>query len=255
MAIKFSWDGGHGLGTAGKRTPDDEREWTFNNIIGMAFADELSKYDGIVLKRFDDPTGKRDIPLKERTDAINAWGSNYHISFHHNANTSKWGNWTGVETFTYTNALIESRKLAMAVHPALVEGYGLKDRGIKAADLHMVRETKCPAILVEGGFMDSTIDIKALRNKAKLQNAGRLIARAVAKHLKLKLKQVPKVENKSSVVKSMVEIARDTMRKEATKEIKAAVKDGRFTSKHENVEKYSDAELQHFMLVALARRK
>lgn len=255
MGIKFSWDAGHGLGTAGKRTPDDEREWTFNNIIGMAFADELNKYDGIILKRFDDPTGNRDVPLKERTDAINAWGSNYHISFHHNANTGKWGNWTGVETFTYTNALIESRKLAMAVHPALVKGYELKDRGIKAADLHMVRETKCPAILVEGGFMDSTIDIKVLRDKAKLQNAGRLIAQAVAKHLNLKLKQVPKAETKSSVVKSMVEVARDTMRIEATKEIKAAVKDGRFTSKHENVEKYSDAELQHFMLVALARRK
>ena len=185
--IKIGYDAGHGLNTPGKRTPDGEREWTFNDKVARAFANELALYEGVASKRFDDPTGKRDVPLKERTDGANAWGADYYISFHHNANTSKWGDWTGVETYVYLgNTKTKSGDLARAIHPALVKAYGLRDRGIKEKNLHIVRETKMPAILIEGGFMDSTIDIKKLRDDKVLENAGREIARALAKFLGLK---------------------------------------------------------------------
>ena len=263
--IKLGYDCGHGLNTAGKRTPDNEREWTFNNTVAVAFADELGKYDGVSLKRFDDTTGKTDVPLQTRTLNANTWGADYFISFHHNAYQSKWGTHTGVETYVYTNPNAKSVALANAVHPALVKGYGLRDRGVKKQNLHMVRETKMPAILVEGGFMDSTIDIKVLRDKAKLQNAGRLIAQAVAKHLNLKLKPVkveaPKVDafDVAKVRKTSTETFNATdqalIKKGMIAEIKAAVKDGRFSSKHEDVEKYDVETLRNFVLVALARRK
>lgn len=185
--IKIGYDAGHALHTPGKRTPDDEREWTFNNRVAKAFANELALYEGVASKRFDDPTGKRDVPLKERTDGANNWGAHYYISFHHNANTAKWGDWTGVETFVYTgNKNTISGQLAKAIHPAVVKAYGLRDRGIKEGNLHIVRETKMPAILIEGGFMDSTIDIRKLRDDSVLENAGKLIAQALAKHLGLK---------------------------------------------------------------------
>ena len=192
--VKLAFDAGHGLYTSGKQTPDGEKEWSFNNAVLNAFANELKKYYGIEMLRVDDPTGKVDVPLKQRTDKANSWKADYYISFHHNANTSKWGTWTGVETFVYdktTNP--KSIGLANAIHPALVKGYGLRDRGIKRGNLHIVRETNCAAILVEGGFMDSTIDIKVLRDKAKLENSGRLMAQAFAKYTNLKLKEVEKV--------------------------------------------------------------
>src|SRR5690554_1670331 len=185
--IKIGYDAGHGLNTPGKRTLDGEREWTFNDKVARAFANELALYEGVASKRFDDPTGKRDVPLKERTDGANAWGADYYISFHHNANTSKWGDWTGVETFVYIgNKNTKSGKLAQAIHPAVVKAYGLKDRGIKEANYHILRETKMPAVLIEGGFMDSVIDIKKLRDDKVLETAGREIARALAKFLGLK---------------------------------------------------------------------
>lgn len=53
----------------------------------------------------------------------------------------------------------------------------------------------------------------------------------------------------------MLGIAKDTFRKEAIKEIKAAVDDKRFSDTHTNVENYSDTELQYFLMIALARRK
>lgn len=185
--IKIAYCAGHGYNTPGKRTPDGEREWTFNNKVARAFANELAFYDGVATKRFDDPTGQRDVPLAERTNGANNWGAHYYISFHHNANTSKWGDWTGVETFVYIgNKKTKSGKMAQAIHPAVVKAYGLKDRGIKEANYHILRETKMPAVLIEGGFMDSVVDIKKLRDDKVLENAGREVARALAKFLGLK---------------------------------------------------------------------
>lgn len=257
--VKVGWDAGHGgfkdaekkiYATPGKRTPDGEPEWIFNDIVGRAFASELAQYEDVATRRFDDPTGKTDVPLKARTDGANGWGADYYISFHHNANTGNWGMWTGVETYIYTAASKASVVLAQAIHPAVVSAYGLRNRGIKRGNFHILRETKMPALLIEGGFMDSRIDINKLRDRTVLENAGRMIAQALAKQIGLKKKDTP-----SQGGSNMSNVARDTMRIEAINEIKAAVQDGRFTSPHPNVEQYSDEELQNFMLVALARRK
>jgi len=185
--IKVGFDAGHGLNTPGKRTPDDEREWSFNNKVARAFANELALYEGVASKRFDDPTGKTDVPLKTRTDGANNWGAHYYISFHHNAQDNNWGSIeTGVETYVYPNAQAKSYALAKAIHPAVVKSYGIKNRGIKEGNLHIVRETTMPAILIEGGFMDSLIDIKKLRDDKVLETAGKLIAQAFAKFAGLK---------------------------------------------------------------------
>lgn len=185
--VKIGYDAGHGLNTAGKRTPDGEPEWTFNNKVARAFASELAMYQDVTVRRFDDSTGRRDVPLIERTNGANSWGANYYISFHHNALSGNWGNWTGVETYVYLgNRGSVSGKLAEAIHPAVVRSYGLKDRGIKEANFHILRETRMPAILIEGGFMDSLIDIKKLRDDKVLENAGIQIARALAQYLGLK---------------------------------------------------------------------
>ena len=218
--IKVGYDAGHGYNTAGKRTPDGEREWTFNDIVARSFDNELALYDGVATKRYDDPTGKTDVPLKQRTDGANAWGAHYYISFHHNANTAKWGTWTGVETFVYLdNKNTKSGQLAKAIHPAIVKAYGLKDRGIKEGNLHIVRETKMPAILIEGGFMDSTIDIVKLRDKSVLQNAGKMIAQALAAHLGLK-KSISSTIEKEEV--TVVQLLNDTGRKEIRELLKKA---------------------------------
>lgn len=188
--VKIAYGAGHGgFGvTPGKRTPDNEYEWNFNDKVARAFANEMSKYENVDLRRMDDPTGKTDVALKTRTDNANNWGSDVYVSFHHNANAGRWGDHTGVETHVYETCPAGSDKLAKLVQPELVKAYGLKDRGIKYTNLHITRETNCDAILVEGGFMDSTIDIKKLRDNSVLDAAGRGVARAVAAYLGLKLK-------------------------------------------------------------------
>lgn len=206
MAFKVGGCAGHGgyrtlnpktYATAGKRTPDGEPEWIFNDKVIRAFEDELNKYQGVEFRRFDDSTGKTDVPLKTRTDRANNWNADIYISFHHNANTGSWGNWTGIETYTQVGVRGKAVELAKLVHPAMIKAYGLRDRGLKTKDLHITRETKMPAVLLEGGYMDSRIDIVKMRDNSVLENAGRLVAQAVAKYANLKLKEQPKpVESK-----------------------------------------------------------
>ena len=194
MALKIGTDAGHGLNTSGKRTPDGEREWTFNDKMLKAFTAEIKKYKDVTVKRYDDTTGKTDVPLRTRTDKANADKCDVYISFHHNANTGKWGTWTGTEVHVYKNAssIGTAYKLAQKVAPALAKAYGLNNRGIKKTNLHITRETHMPAILIEGGFMDSTKDINKLRDDKVVKAVGVAIAKAVAEFYGLKLKPVEK---------------------------------------------------------------
>lgn len=271
--IKVGYDAGHGgfkdkvkkiYATPGKRTPDGEPEWEFNDIVARAFANELALYDGVASKRFDDPTGKTDVPLKTRTDNANAWGAHYFISFHHNANTGNWGDWTGVETFIYTGNQPKSLALAKAVHPALVAAYGLRDRKIQQKNLHIVRETKMPAILIEGGFMDSRIDIVKLRDKKVLENAGKLIAQAFAKHVGLKktASKEPQKESETKVtallnktgrkeIRELLKKARNKKYKNAKGETKPLIDPAIHTD--EKIAKYGDVELLSYQAAIVNR--
>lgn len=187
MTYKIAVCAGHGIHTAGKRTPDGVREWSFNEKVVKAFIAELKNYSGVEVRRYDDPTGKTDVPLRTRTRSANAWGADIYISFHHNAHRGMWGEHTGTETY-YSKGSTKGKQLADVLQKANVKAYGLRDRGLKTANLHITRETKMPAALVEGGFMDSTIDIVKMRDNSILANAGKESAKAVAKFAKLKRK-------------------------------------------------------------------
>lgn len=186
--VKIALDAGHGMNTPGKRTPDGEREWSFNNKVLLACQARLNQYENVQILRLDDPTGKSDVSLITRTNKANQWKADVLVSIHHNANTAKWGSWGGVETFIYPTASKASKDIANIVHKDIVKAMGLRDRGVKTGNLHMVRESVMPAILTEGGFMDSTTDIVALRSDAKLRAQGEAIANGLAQYFKLKLK-------------------------------------------------------------------
>lgn len=199
LVLRVAGCAGHaGFGvTSGKRTPAGEYEWNFNNKVILAFEEALKQYEDVVFLRTDDRTGRKDISLDDRTDKANRWGADLYISFHHNGYKGYWSDeWTGTETFTYIGSWPAAEKLAGYVHSRLVEAYGLKDRGLKKADFHILRETNMPAILLEGGYMDSTIDIKKLRDDKVLRAAGYAAAAGVAKYAGLKKKVTAKPPTK-----------------------------------------------------------
>lgn len=182
--FKVVVDCGHGINTSGKRSPAGEREWSFNSTVGESLIAFLKDSDIDVL-RTDDSTGKNDVPLITRTNAANKFGADLLVSIHHNASLGTWGDWTGTETYVYTpiSANPKSERLAKLVHPRIVKVMGLKDRGIKGADFHMVRETDMPSILLEIGYMDSRVDIVKMRNKELLRKVGIEIGKGILEYL------------------------------------------------------------------------
>jgi N-acetylmuramoyl-L-alanine amidase len=56
----------------------------------------------------------------------------------------------------------QNMALATATHAALVVRSQLYDRGIKRARFVVIRETKIPAVLVEGGFLSHSFDAKII---------------------------------------------------------------------------------------------
>lgn len=201
MTKVIAIDAGHGINTPGKRTPDNEREWSFNNKVAVAATKYLNEYEGVKIVRLDDPTGKSDVPLKARTDKANKAKADVLVSIHHNALAGKWGTHGGTEVFTYIGNWPDAERLAKLVLDRIVKAYGLRNRGLKKANFHMVRESAMPAILIEGGFMDSTVDIKKMRDDKVLDAAGKAIAEALAVYFGLKKKKKPAPKPKPSPTK------------------------------------------------------
>lgn len=188
MAKKVAVCAGHGgnNSTPGKRTPDGEYEWNFNDkVIRAGIA--LLEANGVEVLRTDDASGKTDVPLNTRTQKANDWGADVYWSSHHNALTGKWiDGGLGIETYTQNGNRKEAERLASIVHPKYVKAMGLRDRGLKKANFAITRQTKMPAILTEGGFMDSKVDIVAMRDEKKLKAQGEAIAEGILEYLGIK---------------------------------------------------------------------
>lgn len=99
------------------------------------------------------------LELRDRTTKANAAGADILVSIHCNAGGGK----GGFESFRYTSASQGSIKLQDTLHKAIMAKLGGTDRGQKAQNLHMVRESKMPAILTENLFVDVSADADRLK--------------------------------------------------------------------------------------------
>lgn len=164
--FKIALNAGHGINTAGKRClksldPNETREWTLNSRICNKIEEKLRMYSGYEVLRLDDIKGEIDIPLNTRTNKANGWGADFYLSVHHNAGIGG-GIGGGIETYTYIKASAKSYEWQDALYESLIKHTALKGNradGKRKADLHEVRVSNMPAVLIECGFMDSTIDV------------------------------------------------------------------------------------------------
>jgi len=190
--MKIMIDAGHGNNTPGKRAPDDSmREHFFNNATAGYVARELATYEVVQTQFAHDPTGNVDVPLKGRTDKSNVWKADLYISIHANAFTGNWHTGGGVDTFVHKTEPLEAVNLAKKIQRELVKATGLRDRGVKAEDFHVLRESRMTAVLVECGFMDNKEELALLKSEVYRQKCANAIVRGIADTYALKKKAAP----------------------------------------------------------------
>ena len=158
-------DAGHGLNTPGKRTPDGIHEWELNDKVRDKVVEKLKKYN-VDFVFTDNNEGEIDESLAYRVRKYIDENVDVFVSIHHNAFTSQWNNATGVEVYTDKNPTQEDIRLAELIHKNLSNYTGLRDRGIKKENWYVINQNKIPAVLIEGGFMDSTIDYPVITSEA-----------------------------------------------------------------------------------------
>ncbi|MDO4608859.1 MAG: N-acetylmuramoyl-L-alanine amidase [Clostridia bacterium] len=195
--IKIALDAGHGLNTAGKQTPDGIKEWTLNDKVRDKVVQLLKDYDCEIIHT-DNNEGNVDETLASRVQRYINAGADVFVSIHHNAFNNKWNNATGVEVFTDKNPTAADSRLAECIYKNLPKYTGLKGRGIKAENWWVINQNRIPAVLVEGGFMDSKIDHPVITSENGQDGYARAVAEGLIEFLGLKKKVTPgwKQDNK-----------------------------------------------------------
>ena len=174
MAYLVAVDSGHGLETAGKRTPGlkadikvggkvvrrkgeqiKEKEW--NRAAANALITALKRCG---LSVVDVSPGTKDVPIADRIKAANAAGADLLISKHFNAAGGKWWEPGYSVAFVYEGAGTETRKFAQCVQDEIAKVAPWRsdgvasDRDFMGHTLAILRQTAMPAVLTETGFMD-----------------------------------------------------------------------------------------------------
>ena len=161
--------------------PNETREWVLNDRVADKLEKILADYDGIEILRVDDTTGKKNVTLKERTDAANEWEGDFYLSIHFNGGV-KGGKGGGIVVYVYTNPQAASVEWQKALYDSMLKHGGLKGNRatpLARADLHEVRETRMPACLCELGFMDSSTDVPVILTEEYADNMAKALAEVV----------------------------------------------------------------------------
>lgn len=185
--VKIGLDCGHGLKTKGKETPDGIKEWTLNDKVCDKVVSILKDYDCEII-RTDNNEGYADEPLSSRLTTYKNVKVDVFVSIHHNAFGNEWNNATGVEIYVDKKATSKDMQLAKCIYNRLVKYTGLKGRGIKKENFYVINQNVIPAVLVEGGFMNSKIDHKVITSEAGQTAYAKAVAEGLIEFLKLKKK-------------------------------------------------------------------
>ena len=164
------------------------REKDVNLGVALACRDELAR-NGVEV-RMSRMRDEND-PLTEEIRECNAYGPDLALDIHHNA-----GGGDGIEVYCHIGGGV-SRALAENIIAEAV-AIGQNSRGAKTRagaggkDYYgFIRETRCPAAIAEGAFLDNAADAQFVATSAKQAALGIAYAKGILKTLGIAHNQQP----------------------------------------------------------------
>lgn len=174
---------GHG-GTDPGAVSNNTKEKDLNLSIALACRDMLVRH-GVSVKM--SRTKDENDTLSEEIRECNAYSPDLAVDIHNNA-----GGGDGGEAY-YHYGGGASKTLAENVLSEIVK-IGQNSRGAKirknanGKDYYgFIRETSCPAIIIECAFVDNATDLKILASEGKREKMGQAIAKGILKTLGIEI--------------------------------------------------------------------
>lgn len=155
--MKIFINPGHGGTDPGAVSKTGTKESEISATIGQELAEKL-RLNGYTVEVYQQKKDYFEISRQE-----NKSGADLFISIHCNSSTSASAH--GIETL-YLPTSTKGKKVAEIMQRELVQATKLTDRGIKAReDLHVLKRTTAPAILIECGFISNPKEEALLKSK------------------------------------------------------------------------------------------
>jgi N-acetylmuramoyl-L-alanine amidase len=178
-------DAGHGGSEEGARSKTapiySEKELTLATTRYLqTYLQQLGHQ--VILSRDSD----RLLALQERANLANQKAVDLFVSIHYNSAPSSQA--SGVEVFYYRDTAVPirtkaSEALAGYVLNGVIEKTAAVSRGVKHGNFAVIRETKMPAILVEGGFLTNAEERRQVLDPAYQHKIARGIALGIEHYL------------------------------------------------------------------------
>ena len=174
-------DPGHGGDDFGTRSLSKPKyhEKSLNLTTALILKDYLQKmgYQTVMTRSEDE-----FIALQKRAELANDNGANLFVSVHYNSAPAKKAD--GVEVFYYKSAengprSQESSKLASSVLAQVTRLTNAKSRGVKHGNFAVIRETRMPAILIEGGFLTNEEEMEKIKDPMYVKKIAWGIAQGI----------------------------------------------------------------------------
>ncbi len=125
-------------------------------------------------------TNDVDVDLEPRVSLAERIDATLFVSIHANAISLSRPDINGLETYYYQSGA----GLAKSIHNSVLQGTGVRDRGVRTARFYVLRKTSMPSVLVEVGFVTGREDAAKLATAAYRQQMAASIARGILQYIR-----------------------------------------------------------------------
>jgi N-acetylmuramoyl-L-alanine amidase len=182
MIIVDPGHGGSDFGTHSLGVPK-YHEKNLNLSTAQMLKNYLQSFGyNVIMTRTDDTF----ISLEDRATLANKQNAKLFVSVHYNSAPSREAE--GVEVFFYRtdtdkSRIAKSKALAQAVLEKVIKNTKAHSRGVKHGNYAVIRETKIPAILIEGGFLTNEDEMDKIKTVPYMKSVALGIAQGIKEYL------------------------------------------------------------------------
>jgi N-acetylmuramoyl-L-alanine amidase len=152
-------DAGHGGKDPGATSPHGFYEKTVNLDVALQIGGILRERGfKVIMTRSNDTF----IELEERTNIANRSNASLFISIHADSCATSGRN--GFTIYVARQAGSQARNLAEAIDKQMAQT-SIKSHGTREADYKVLKNTRCPAVLIELGYLSNYWEAKRLKDK------------------------------------------------------------------------------------------